>query len=125
LARAPSELDLFKPSEASQAAGRAYLKRFRHCTEGLDPDVNERVAGAGRSTRQAGGRVEKVAADLRAPTGPHALAKLVHGIVGSRLDILVADAGIAKAGSIGDTTVECRRSRGPSDRAKESSGPFE
>ena len=56
--------------------------------------------------RQAGGRAEKVAADLRAPNGPHALAKLVRGIVGSRLDILVANAGIAKAASIEDTTVE-------------------
>ena len=56
--------------------------------------------------RQAGGRAEKVAGDLRAPNGPHALAKLVHGIVGSRLDILVANAGIAKAASIEDTTVE-------------------
>jgi 3-oxoacyl-[acyl-carrier protein] reductase len=56
--------------------------------------------------RQAGGRAEKVAADLRAPNGPHALAKLVHGIVGSRLDILVANAGISKAASIEDTTVE-------------------
>src|SRR2546426_437996 len=35
--------------------------------------------------RQAGGRAEGVAADLRAPNGPHALAKLVHGIVGSRV----------------------------------------
>ncbi len=56
--------------------------------------------------RQAGGRAEKVAADLRTPNGPHALAKLVHGIVGPRLDILVANAGIAKAASIEDTTVE-------------------
>ena len=56
--------------------------------------------------RQAGGRADKVAADLRAPNGPHALAKLVHGIVGARLDILVANAGISKAASIEDTTVE-------------------
>jgi NAD(P)-dependent dehydrogenase (short-subunit alcohol dehydrogenase family) len=56
--------------------------------------------------RQAGGRAEKVAADLSTPDGPHALAKLVHGIVGARLDILVANAGIAKAASIEDTTVE-------------------
>src|SRR5216683_581382 len=55
---------------------------------------------------KAGGRAEKVAGDLRAPNGPHALAKLVRGIVGSRLDILVANAGIAKAASIEDTTVE-------------------
>jgi len=56
--------------------------------------------------RQAGGRAEKVAADLRTPNGPHALAKLVHGIVGPRLDILVANAGISKTASIEDTTVE-------------------
>ncbi len=56
--------------------------------------------------RKAGGRAEKVAADLRAPKGPHALAKRVHDIVGPRLDILVASAGIAKAASIEDTTVE-------------------
>jgi len=56
--------------------------------------------------RKAGGRAEKVAADLRAPNGPHALAKLVRDIVGSRLDILVANAGISKSASIEDTTVE-------------------
>ena len=56
--------------------------------------------------RKAGGRAEKVAADLRAPNGPHELAKLVHGMVGSRLDILVANAGISKSASIEDTTVE-------------------
>jgi 3-oxoacyl-[acyl-carrier protein] reductase len=56
--------------------------------------------------RKASGRAEKLAADLRAPNGPHALAKLVHGIVGSRLDILVANAGISKSASIEDTTVE-------------------
>jgi 3-oxoacyl-[acyl-carrier protein] reductase len=56
--------------------------------------------------RQAGGRAEKVAADLRAPNGPHALAKMVHGIVGPRLDILVANAGISKTASIEDITVE-------------------
>jgi NAD(P)-dependent dehydrogenase (short-subunit alcohol dehydrogenase family) len=56
--------------------------------------------------RQAGGRAEKAAADLRAPNGPHALARLVHGIVGSRLDILVANAGMGKSASIEDTTVE-------------------
>jgi 3-oxoacyl-[acyl-carrier protein] reductase len=56
--------------------------------------------------RQAGGRAEKVAADLRAPTGPHALAKLVRGIVGDRLDILVANAGVSKTATIEDTTIE-------------------
>jgi 3-oxoacyl-[acyl-carrier protein] reductase len=56
--------------------------------------------------REAGGRAEKVAADLRAPDGPHALAARVRSIVGDRLDILVANAGISKAASIEETTVE-------------------
>jgi 3-oxoacyl-[acyl-carrier protein] reductase len=55
--------------------------------------------------RKAGGRAEKVAADLRAPDGPHALAKRVRAIVGDRLDILVANAGISKAASIEEMTV--------------------
>src|SRR3989449_8906402 len=49
--------------------------------------------------RQAGGRAVKGAADLRTPNGPHALAKLVHGIVGARLDILVASYRMPKASS--------------------------
>jgi len=45
-------------------------------------------------------------ADLSAPAGPHTLAKMVRGIIGDRLDILVANAGISKAATIEDTTVE-------------------
>ena len=56
--------------------------------------------------REAGGRAEKVVADLRAPDGPHALAKRVRAIVGDRLDILVANAGISKAATLEETTVE-------------------
>jgi NAD(P)-dependent dehydrogenase (short-subunit alcohol dehydrogenase family) len=56
--------------------------------------------------RQAGGRAEKIAADLRAPDGPHALATRVRAIVGDRLDILVANAGISKAAALEETTVE-------------------
>ena len=56
--------------------------------------------------RQAGGRAEKVAADLRASDGAHALAARVRAIVGDRLDILVANAGISKAATIEETTVE-------------------
>jgi NAD(P)-dependent dehydrogenase (short-subunit alcohol dehydrogenase family) len=43
---------------------------------------------------------------MSAPNGPHALAKLVRRIVGDRLDVLVANAGISKPSSIEDTTVE-------------------
>jgi 3-oxoacyl-[acyl-carrier protein] reductase len=56
--------------------------------------------------RNDSGRAEKVGADLRQAEGPHALARKVRTIVGDRLDILVANAGISKAASIEDTTVE-------------------
>ena len=36
----------FTPSETSQAAGRAYLKRFRLRTEDRDPEADEKVAPA-------------------------------------------------------------------------------
>src|SRR6266852_1335888 len=36
----------FTPSESSQAAGHAYLKRFRQRSEGRDPEVNKKVAPA-------------------------------------------------------------------------------
>ena len=45
----PDELWLkvhFTESEASQAAGRAFLKRFKRRTENRDPEVNEKVAPA-------------------------------------------------------------------------------
>jgi pimeloyl-ACP methyl ester carboxylesterase len=45
----PDELWLggfFTPTEASQAAGRAFLKRFRLRREGRDPEVSEKVAPA-------------------------------------------------------------------------------
>jgi NAD(P)-dependent dehydrogenase (short-subunit alcohol dehydrogenase family) len=54
----------------------------------------------------AGGRAEKVSADLSKPHGAHDLAKQVRGIIGDRLDILVANAGISKAASIEDLTVD-------------------
>ncbi|SKC95689.1 NAD(P)-dependent dehydrogenase, short-chain alcohol dehydrogenase family [Burkholderia sp. CF099] len=54
----------------------------------------------------AGGHGQKIAADLRAADGPRMLAQRVRAIVGGRLDVLVANAGIAKAASIEDTTVE-------------------
>jgi len=50
--------------------------------------------------RNAGGKAEKITADLRTPEGPHALAERARAVVGGRLDILVANAGIAKASTI-------------------------
>ncbi|GGF37421.1 short-chain dehydrogenase [Aliidongia dinghuensis] len=56
--------------------------------------------------RTAGGRAQAIGADLASPEGPTNLARQVRAIVGERLDILVANAGIAKMSSIEDTTVE-------------------
>jgi NAD(P)-dependent dehydrogenase (short-subunit alcohol dehydrogenase family) len=56
--------------------------------------------------RKAGGRADVVAADLSAPDGPHKLAKQVRAVVGDRLDILVANAGISTSATIEETTVE-------------------
>ena len=56
--------------------------------------------------RKAGGRADAVAADLSAPDGAHKLARQVRAVVGDRLDILVANAGVSKAATIEETSVE-------------------
>jgi 3-oxoacyl-[acyl-carrier protein] reductase len=56
--------------------------------------------------RSAGGRAETIGADLAAPNGPHELAGKIRAILGERLDILVANAGISKGATIEETTVE-------------------
>lgn len=55
--------------------------------------------------RKGGGRADAIAADLAVADGPHKLARQVRGIIGDRLDILVANAGISKAATIEETTV--------------------
>jgi NAD(P)-dependent dehydrogenase (short-subunit alcohol dehydrogenase family) len=55
--------------------------------------------------RAAGGRAEAVGGDLSTPDGPHELARKVRGIVGDRLDVLVANAGISKSVTIEETSV--------------------
>jgi len=67
--------------------------------------ANEAEAVVAEITK-AGGRADAVSADLSAPDGAHKLARQVRAIVGDRLDILVANAGISKAATIEETTVE-------------------
>jgi 3-oxoacyl-[acyl-carrier protein] reductase len=55
---------------------------------------------------QAGGRAEAISADFSEPDGAHKLARQVRAIIGDRLDILVANAGISKSATIAETTVE-------------------
>jgi NAD(P)-dependent dehydrogenase (short-subunit alcohol dehydrogenase family) len=70
-----------------------------YCRE--DTAANEVVA----QIRAAGGHAEKIAADLRAPDGPHRLANRARVVIGARLDVLVCSAGMTKDASIEDTTV--------------------
>ena len=56
--------------------------------------------------RKAGGRADTIATDLAASYGPHRLARQVRGIVGDRLDILVANAGVSKFAKIEETSID-------------------
>src|SRR5258708_2949743 len=56
--------------------------------------------------RKPGGTADVIGADLGAPDGASKLARQTRSIVGGRLDILVANAGILKAATIEETTVE-------------------
>jgi NAD(P)-dependent dehydrogenase (short-subunit alcohol dehydrogenase family) len=56
--------------------------------------------------RSAGGRADAVAANLAAPDGAHTLAVQVRNLIGTRLDILVSNAGISKATPIESITIK-------------------
>ena len=56
--------------------------------------------------KQDGGRADAVFADLAAPDGAHLVAAKVRSVVGERLDILVANAGLYKASTLEETTVD-------------------
>jgi NAD(P)-dependent dehydrogenase (short-subunit alcohol dehydrogenase family) len=53
-----------------------------------------------------GGRADAIRADLATPEGAISLAKEARSIVGDRLDILVANAGVSKSATIKDHTAE-------------------
>ena len=79
-------------------AGAQVIVHYGSAQQEADAVVKEIIA--------AGGRAQKVAADLSKPNGAHELAKQVRGIVGDRLDILVANAGVSRAASIEELTVD-------------------
>jgi len=56
--------------------------------------------------RAAGGRADAIGADLAAPDGAHRLAAQVRNLIGEKLDIVVANAGISKSAPIEDVTVK-------------------
>ena len=80
------------------AAGAQVLVHYGRGAHEADRVVDE--------IRKAGGRSDAVAADLERADGPRKLAKLARDIVGDRLDILVANAGVSKSATIEDTTIE-------------------
>jgi len=56
--------------------------------------------------RSKGGHADAIRADLGTPEGATVLAKQVRSIVGERLDVLVSNAGISKAATLKDHTME-------------------
>jgi 3-oxoacyl-[acyl-carrier protein] reductase len=56
--------------------------------------------------RANGGRADAIKADLETPDGATLLAKEVRSIVGERLDVLISNAGISKAATIKEHTLE-------------------
>src|SRR5260370_1114482 len=89
------------PRASALAFARTGTMVLCHCSRGAKEA--EAVVAA---IRRAGGRADAVAADLAAADGAHKLAKQVRSMVGDRLDILVANAGVSRAATIEDTTVE-------------------
>jgi 3-oxoacyl-[acyl-carrier protein] reductase len=79
-------------------AGAQVLVHYGRATKEADAVVAE-ILGAG-------GRAQAIAADMNEADGPHKLAKQVRAIVGDRLDILVANAGISRPATIEATTLE-------------------
>ena len=85
-------------ARALAAAGARVIVHYGNARVEADALVSE--------IRAAGGKADAVGADLGAPDGAHKLAAEVRKLVGERLDILVANAGIATAAAIEDQTVE-------------------
>jgi 3-oxoacyl-[acyl-carrier protein] reductase len=84
-------------ARALAAAGARVIVHYGNARQEADELVAE--------IRAAGGKADAVGADLGAPDGAHKLAAEVRKLVGERLDILVANAGIATAAAIEDQTI--------------------
>jgi 3-oxoacyl-[acyl-carrier protein] reductase len=83
---------------ALAAAGAQVLVHYGRGAKEADGVVTE--------IRKGGGRADAIAMDLAAADGAGKLARQARSIIGDRLDILVANAGISKAATIEETTVE-------------------
>ncbi len=83
---------------ALAAAGAQVLVHYGRGAKEADDVVAE--------IRKAGSRADAIATDLAAADGADKLARLTRGIIGDRLDILVANAGVSKVATIEETSVE-------------------
>ena len=83
---------------ALAAAGAQVLVHYGRGAKEADGVVAE--------IRKAGGRADAIATDLATADGAGKLAKQARSIIGDRLDILVANAGVSKAATIEEMTVE-------------------
>src|SRR5258705_1939767 len=83
---------------ALAAAGAQVLVHYGRGAKEADGVVAE--------IRKGGGRADAIAMDLAAADGAGKLATQARSIIGDRLDILVANAGISKAATIEQMTVE-------------------
>src|SRR6266404_4090157 len=83
---------------ALAAAGAQVLVHYGRGAKEADGVVAE--------IRKGGGRADPIAMDLATADGAGKLAKQARSIVGGRLDILVANAGVSKAATIEEMTVE-------------------
>ena len=83
---------------ALAAAGAQVLVHYGRGAKEADDVIAE--------IRKTGGRADAIATDLAAADGASKLARQARSIVGDRLDILVANAGVLKVATIEETTVE-------------------
>jgi NAD(P)-dependent dehydrogenase (short-subunit alcohol dehydrogenase family) len=94
---------------ASRGLGRATAARLAEkgahvlVHYGASRDAADALAA---DIRAKGGQADVIGADLAAPDGAHRLAAAVRALGINRLDILVANAGIADLATIEDQTVE-------------------
>jgi 3-oxoacyl-[acyl-carrier protein] reductase len=85
-------------ASALAEAGAHVLVHYGRSTQ----EAESLVAGI----RSKGGRADAIQTDLGTPDGATLLAKEVRSIVAERLDVVVLNAGISKAATIKDHTVE-------------------
>ena len=83
---------------ALAAAGAQVLVHYGRGAKEADGVVAE--------IHKGGGRADAIAMDFAAADGAGKLATQARSIIGDRLDILVANAGVSKAATIEETTVE-------------------